>query len=672
VNSGRKNIMLGTAGHVDHGKSALVRLLTGCETDTLEEEKQRGLTIDLGFAPCKLGEEGIVGIVDVPGHVDFIRNMVAGAHGIDLVMFVVAADDGIMPQTLEHLQILSLMGLRHGLIALTKIDLVSEVRRSEVVADLKRLLGGTFLESAPVCPVSNVTGDGYDNFFDILQRVARSCGGRDANGIFRVYVEDVFSIRGAGTIITGIPSSGSVRLGDALELLPTRATGRVRQLQVYGKQDSEARAGECVALNLPEFDHTAVRRGMVLCAPGILDPVTMAEGELHLLNSVPAPLKDYFEAHLHVGTAATTTHVAMLDTTQMAPGSSQMVQLRFADPLALAPGDRFVLRANLPSQAGGGLATIGGGRILSTTNTRLRRHKPWTLETLARRADAIGKTETWLANLLREGARPLTLAQIARQSLVRIDDAQPMLDRLTKEQRVYHTENGSYVHREVIDSLMGKISATVEQFHATNPQRNGISKPDLLQAVRADEECFGFASRRLLDAGRIAWNGTVFSRPGWVARISGTDEQVCETLEGLFRNAGWTPPSLPELGAKVSASPGLIDRNLRLLVERGLLIQLDEKTIMHTSAIESAKTIALRLFARAPSFTTMDFRDALNVSRKYAVPLIDYLDRVRFTVRSGHNRTPGVEARKRMTAPAGASSIIGANRTTKATNPSHP
>ena len=314
----RKNIMLGTAGHVDHGKTALVKLLTGCETDTLEEEKQRGLTIDLGFAPCRLSDERVVGVVDVPGHVDFIRNMVAGAHGIDVVIFVVAADDGIMPQTLEHLHILTLMGLRHGVVALTKVDLVDAGRREFVVRDLGRLLAGTFLAEAPVCPVSNVTGEGLRRVLrHVLNRVVSACEARPCHGLFRVWVEDVFTIRGSGTVVTGIPTSGTVRPGDTLRLPDLGLTGRVRKLQVYGEDADEGRAGECVALNLPELDHERVRRGMVLCGSESLEAVHLFEAELRLLESVPTPIKDGAEVQLHVGTASGQAGVAMLESQRM-------------------------------------------------------------------------------------------------------------------------------------------------------------------------------------------------------------------------------------------------------------------------------------------------------------------------------------------------------------------
>ncbi len=450
MSTARKNIMLGTAGHVDHGKTALVKLLTGCETDTLAEEKQRGLTIDLGFAPCRLADKRIVGVVDVPGHVDFIRNMVAGAHGLDVVIFVVAADDGIMPQTHEHLHILTLMGLRHGLVALTKVDLVEAERRKVVIEDLRRLLGGTFLANAPICPVSNITGEGYEGFFDALNQVVDACEDRSSSGVFRVWVEDVFTIRGPGTVITGIPTSGRVRIGDPLTLLPAGQAGHVRRMQVYGEDATEARAGECVALNLPEVDHEEVRRGMVLCESEAVAPVMMAEGDLHILDSVKGKVEDFLEVHLHVGTASVLARVAMLEETGMVAGQSQMVQLRLAEALPLVPGDRFVVRANLPAQDQSGLATIGGGRILGVSNVRLRRKKPWTLKTLAARRDALDDPERWCELMLREGL-PLSTVELQKKCLLRPEEMTGLINKLKSGGRVVPLPGGTLTHGAVVE-----------------------------------------------------------------------------------------------------------------------------------------------------------------------------------------------------------------------------
>ena len=381
----RKNIMLGTAGHVDHGKTALVKLLTGCETDTLAEEKQRGLTIDLGFAPCRLADERIVGVVDVPGHVDFIRNMVAGAHGVDVVIFVVAADDGIMPQTHEHLHILTLMGLRHGLVALTKIDLVEPERRQRGDRGLAPAAGGNLPGQRARLPALQYHRRGLRG----LLRRAQPGGGRLRGPVQRRPVPPL----GRGRVHHSRPghrhhrhshAAAECAIGDTLTLLPAGLAGHVRRMQVYGEDATEARAGECVALNLPEIDHRgrAPRHGALRlrCARAgdngrrrVANP-GLGEGQGRGLPRSPS-------AHRHRVGAGAGRHAG---DNRDGAGQKQMVQLRLAEPLPLAPGDRFVVRANLPAQDQSGLATIGGGRILGVSNVRLRRKKAWTLSLTGR------------------------------------------------------------------------------------------------------------------------------------------------------------------------------------------------------------------------------------------------------------------------------------------------
>jgi selenocysteine-specific elongation factor len=641
----RRNIMLGTAGHVDHGKTALVRMLTGCETDTLAEEKQRGLTIDLGFAPCQLSDKRVVGVVDVPGHVDFIRNMAAGAHGIDVVIFVVAADDGIMPQTHEHLHILTLMGLRHGLVALTKVDLVDPARRSLVIEDLRRLLAKTFLAGAPICPLSNVTGEGFDGFFDALNEVVARCDDRPCSGWFRMWVEDVFTIRGSGTVITGIPTRGRVRPGDSLHLLPAGLDGRVRRMQVYGEDAAEGRAGECVALNIPELDHEAVRRGMVLTESKSPGPVTMAEAELQILDAVKGKIADYLEAQLHIGTAAVSARLAMLENTEMAGGQKQMIQLRLAEPLALAPGERFVVRANVPG-SGAGLTTIGGGQILGIGNVRLRRKKRWTLDLLAARREAVANPARWGELMLRESALPLAFADLQEKCLMRAEEMTALMDSLRAAGRAVLTPGGAWLHPDVIQKTAAAALASIQAFHAANAQRAGIGREELLAGIKTDGVLLDLAVESLLQSKQLERNGTFLARAGWSARVDSRDQQLIDRIAAKLQPAGWTPPPLEELAAALGEPLARVTAMMRLATERGIVVRLDDRVWMHRDAVEAGKQTALKLFARAPMFSTMDFRDALGVSRKYAVPLVDYLDKIRFTVRSGNHRTPGAEAKK--------------------------
>ena len=648
MNAPRRNIMLGTAGHVDHGKSALVKLLTGCETDTLAEEKQRGLTIDLGFAPCRLADQRVVGVVDVPGHVDFIRNMAAGAHGIDVVIFVVAADDGIMPQTHEHLHILTLMGLRHGLVALTKIDLVDAARRNAVVRDLRRLLAETFLASAPICPVSNITGEGFDDFFDALNRAVEACGDRPCTGPFRLWVEDAFTIRGTGTVVTGIPTHGRIRPGEKLHLLPAGLAGHVRRMQVYGQDAAEGSAGECVALNIPELDHEAVRRGMVLCASFLFEPAMMAEAELQILKSIQGKIEDYLEVQLHVGTASVPARLAMLENTAMTGGQRQFVQLRLASPLPLVPGERFVVRANVADAGVSGLTTIGGGQILGLSNARLRRKKPWTLDLLAARRQAVDDPLRWCEQMVRESQSPATVASLQKKCWNCPEEIAGALERLRAENRAVQAPGGGWLHCAVVQKMAEKILPAVQTFHAANPQRAGISREELQATLNAGPVLLEAAAESLLASGQLERNGALWARAGWNARISDRDQRLCDQIAAKLQQAGRSPPGLEELAASANEPLPRVLAMARLLAERGVVVRLDDQIWMHRDAVEAGKQTALKLFARAPAFSTMEFRDALGVSRKFAVPLVDYLDKIRFTVRSGNNRTPGAEAKKHL------------------------
>ncbi len=641
----RRNIMLGTAGHVDHGKSALVKLLTGCETDTLAEEKQRGLTIDLGFAPCQLADQRVVGIVDVPGHVDFIRNMVAGAHGIDVVIFVVAADDGIMPQTHEHLHILTLMGLKHGVVALTKIDLADAARREFVQHDLRRLLAPTFLAQAPICPISNLTGEGFDGFFDTLNQTVEACGERPCDGPFRLWVEDAFSIRGAGTVVTGIPTHGRVRAGVELHLLPAGTSGHVRRLQVYGEEAAEGRAGECVALNIPELDHNVIKRGMTLVESNLIEPVTMAEAELQLLASVPKAIEDYLEVQLHVGTAAVAAHLAMLEKVGMAPGERQFVQLRLAAPLPLVPGERFVIRANVAGAAGTGLATIGGGRILGLSNARLRRQKQWTIDLLAARREAAADPARWCEQMVRESETPASVGSLQKKCWSRADEIASLLGRWRVENRTVQVDGG-WIHGDVIKKNGPLVLAAIEQFHAADARRAGISREELAAVLKLNPAVLAAVIDALLKSNQLAAVGALLARPGWSSQLPERDQQAGARLAARLQQTGYAPPSPDELAAALGEPPARIAALLKLLAERGEVVRLDDKIWMHRDAVEAGRQTALKLFRGAPSFTTMDFRDAIGASRKYAVPLVDYLDKTRFTVRNGNSRTPGVEARK--------------------------
>ena len=648
----RKNIMLGTAGHVDHGKTALVKLLTGCDTDTLSEEKQRGLTIDLGFAPCRMSDERIVGIVDVPGHVGFVRNMVAGAHGIDVVILVVAADDGVMPQTREHLDILTLMGVRHGVVALTKVDLVDPVMRELAVEEVRKLVAGTFLERAPICGISNITGEGFEGFFESLNGAVNACRPRESTGLFRAWIEDVFSLHGFGTVVTGIPTRGEVRVGDRLRLLPGDRVGRVRRMQVYGEEAQVGLAGECVAINLADVEPGDLSRGKVLCAGEPLEPVSMLEAQLRLLPGAARALKDYAEVHLHVGTAEVMARVALLEDAKLLhPGEQQMVQLRLARPVGVAAGERFVIRHGMSGPDGGLLTTIGGGRILGTSDIKLRRGRPWTLESLARRRDALDSPAQWCAVILREANQPLTPAELARRAQMPASQVEPLLAGLRAEGTIIDAPGGAVAHRQAVSLLAGKVVEALQAFHKADPARLGMEEADLLAQTAGDKGLLELALATLAAEGAVLRHGAIAALPGRGADISLEDQRLCQQIEAAYLAGQWAGPTVPELAASLGEPPERVFPMVRLLADQGRLVQLGEGIVMHSQAVEAGRAVVVGLFGRLEAFTTMEFRDALGVSRKYAVPLLDYFDRTRLTVRLGNRRKPGAEARRRLQGP---------------------
>jgi selenocysteine-specific elongation factor len=508
------------------------------------------------------------------------------------------------------------------------------------------LLAETFLANAPIRPISNLTGEGFDGFFDSLNEVVNACGDRECGGPFRLWVEDAFTIRGAGTVVTGIPTHGRVCPGDELHLLPAGLCGHVRKMQVYGEDAKEGNAGECVALNIPELDHEAVRRGMVLCGSNSFEPAMMVEAELKILKSISGKIEDYLEVQFHVGTASVAAKLAMLENTEMAGGQRQFVQLRLASPLPLVPGEKFVVRANVTGTGGSGLTTIGGGQILGLSNMRLRRKKQWTLDVLAARREAVADPLHWCEQMVRESDSPATVASLQKKCWSRMEEISGTLEKLRAENRIVLAPGGGWIHGAALQKFAENILAAVQNFHTTNPQRAGVSREELLAELGLNPAFLEAAADWLVVSKRLERNGALLARVGWNSRLPERDQKACDQIAAKLKSAAFAPPSLEELAVALGETLPRVATLAKLLAERGEVVRLDDRIWMHRDAVEAGKQAALKLFRRAPAFSTMDFRDALGVSRKFAVPLVDYLDKIRFTVRSGNNRTPGVEAKK--------------------------
>ena len=624
-----KHIIVGTAGHIDHGKTALVEALTGIDADRLEEEKRRGITIDIGFAHLQLTPSLRLGFVDVPGHERFVKNMLAGVGGIDLVLFVIAADESIKPQTREHFDICRLLGIPRGVVALTKADLVDDEILGLVRSEAQDLVAGSFLEGAPVVPVSSVTGAGLEELRQALARAAAETPEKDASGHFRLPIDRVFTVKGFGTVATGTLVSGSVAREQEVELYPKGRRLRVRGVQVHGTSADRAVAGQRTAVNLADIEPGELARGDSLSEPGVFRAVKQVDCRLQLLPTAK-PLKHRAPVHFHSGTAEIEAQVRLLEgTAPLQPGGAAYVRLVLRDAALLLPGDRFIIRMFSP------VTTIGGGVVLDVARgaDALVRVRPpgralARLDVLAS-ADAAER----IALLVRETpfgmgmaglvertglVEPRIAAAVARAPLLTIAQPQPW-----------------YVDRAWFQAARGRMVQTVREFHRQNPLQPGIAKPDLrpagaplfvLDALLADAA----------GAGEIVAEGDTVRLRGHTLVLNDDERQAREAIERAFQQAGLAAPAVAQVLAKSGAEPARARALLQILLREKRLLRITDELVVHDSAIEELKRM---LAARKPArFTVGTFKEWTGVSRKYAIPLLEFLDRERITRRQGEER----------------------------------
>ncbi len=475
-----KHIIIGTAGHIDHGKTALVKALTGIDTDRLKEEKERGISIELGFAFQRLGEAITLGIVDVPGHERFVKTMLAGVGGIDLVILVIAADEGVMPQTREHLHICELLGIHRGLVALTKKDLVDPEWLDLIMEEVRIFLAGTFLHEAPILPISALSGEGLVELRDALATLAAETHPRQGDGIARLPIDRVFTIRGFGTVVTGTLWSGSLTVGDEVAILPKDLRSRVRRLQVHNESVEQASAGQRTAVNLPALETEQIERGDLLCLPNTLPVSTSVEATLSLLADTAKPLTNRARVRFHLGTAEILARVIILDREEVNPGEEAYVHLRLEQPTAALPHDRYVLRSYSPA------STIGGGVILDPRPPLRRRRRPEVVAHLQILEQ--GSARDRLLELLKSSGASLTLNLSTLRSLAGLDSEvlQKQLRELLADGKIIilkGRDGEAYLHREVYEDLRGSILNQLKAFHAQHPLREGISKEELRSRV---------------------------------------------------------------------------------------------------------------------------------------------------------------------------------------------
>ncbi len=631
-----RHVIIGTAGHIDHGKTRLIGALTGADTDRLPEEKSRGISIDLGFAHWTDGEIRF-DVVDVPGHERFIRNMVAGATGIDLALLVVAADDGVMPQTREHLEIMHLLDIRGGLIAITKCDLVESELVELVREEIGEITAGTFLEGAPVVAVSSATGSGLDELRRELSQLATGLPRAERGPWFRMPIDRSFSITGHGTVVTGSVISGDVRPGDVLELLPSGQSVRVRSVENHGAAAEESGSGQRTAINLAGLRAADITRGMELAAAGYLAPSRRLLAELHVPSTSAHPLKTRMSVNLHLGTQETPARL-MIRGPQPAPGESTIIELRTQDPVVAEYGQRFILRNPSPA------LTLAGGRILDPEIPAGRRiRQP---EEYAAAMQSPDPAERWAFLLLQRDTVPHEPHEAARRAGVDPRDYDELLDDLRQRKLLVSLgppEHRVELHRDRLQSLSATILRTIGQTIEQHQPRRTLPRATLLRAcegITADELLSPLIDH-LLRGGKLVEVGSNLGLAGASSRQTKQQRQLLQQILTAITGAGLSPPTVKELAETLQRPQAEIDVLLEVSAESELLVRISPLLAFNPEAIDLARSRCRELLAEQHEATLSDLRQTWGITRKHAVPLCEYFDAQGYTQRSGDKRTAG-------------------------------
>lgn len=629
-----KQIIVGTAGHIDHGKTSLVKALTGIDTDRLKEEKERGITIDLGFAHLPL-EDGIqLGIVDVPGHERFVKNMLAGAGGIDLVLLVIAADEGVMPQTREHLAICEMLKVKDGLVALTKVDMVEEEWLELVKEDLQGFLKGTFLAGRPIVPVSSRTGEGLDLLRRELATMASAVAPKSSEGPFRLPIDRVFIIQGFGTVVTGTLFSGSVKVESSVTVYPKGLPARVRSIQVYGRPVTEAMAGQRTAINLQGLGKEEVERGDVLSASGGLRPTFMLDVSFQLLSDAPRPLKDRSRIRFHHGTNELLGRVRFLDVEELLPGQRAYAQLRLEEPVVALPKDRYVIRSYSPIQ------TIGGGEILEVAPQKLKKGRKDILQHFETLEKGSGM-EVVARQLQEAGINGLRLADLIPRSPLSLDRLKGICSQIAREgwAVTIQEEGGWLVHAQQYSRLLEGIVNRLKAFHARFPLKGGIPKEELKsKSGLVEEKVFSRALKDLERDGRIMVQAEKVRLADHSVQVGGKLGMLKEQIEGEYLAGGNQPPDLEKVFEKLKVQKPEEKELIHVLLEENRLVRIKGDLFYHREAFTQIEGRLKDFLKENGEITPGQFKDLFQISRKYAIPLLEYFDGHRLTVRLGDKR----------------------------------
>ena len=631
-----KSVIIGTAGHIDHGKTTLVKALTGIDADRLEEEKRRGITIDLGFANLELksdsGEKLRLGFVDVPGHERFVRNMLAGVGGVDIVLFVIAADEGVKPQTREHFEICRLLNIPRGIVALTKSDAVDQDTLEVVRLEIEEFLRGSFLDPArtPIVPVSTVRGDGVEQLKRELTRVSSEVSAKDAATLTRLPIDRAFIMKGFGTVVTGTLIGGTIRRDEELELHPARKRVRTRGIQVHGAMAEQAGAGERTAINLAGVATEELTRGMMLTRPGTLDAARNIDVRLQLSKDAK-PLKHLARVHLHCFASETIAQVRLLQAKELQPGKSELAQLRSVDPLVVTPGDRFIVRQFSP------VITIGGGVVLDSFPFRRSAKEATDVATFLNKIENAAPAEALALRIERRGTDGFTRGDAVKE-LGRAPESIEESVRTLRENGRILSAGELLVAKSAALNAAKELLASLEEFHKANPLVGGITKEALRERLALCEPLFTFLITQLAAGKKIEVQGEQIRITGRGVTMSGEEERARKAIEQAFSSAGLKVPLLKDVLASLAIDRARSEKIMTLLLREGVLVKLADELVFHRTALERLRHMVAAEKSKTPKIDVGRFKDLAGVTRKHAIPLLEYLDRERITRRVGDVR----------------------------------
>jgi len=632
-----KRVILGTAGHIDHGKTALVRALTGVDTDRLKEEKQRGITIELGFTSLPLPSGLRLGIVDVPGHEKFIDHMVAGATGIDLVLLVVAADEGVMPQTVEHLEICRLLGIRTGLVALTKRDLVDEEMHALALDDVQDLIRGTFLEGKPVLPVSSITGEGKDALLEAIHHCAREVRERSTSGVARMPIDRVFTMKGFGTVVTGTLLSGRLALSETVEILPSGHQPKIRGIQVHNEQVTDAAAGCRTAVNLQGIEKAAIRRGEILSEQGRFAPSHRVNASFHCLKNAPKALPNRFRVMVHWGTERVFGRIVYLNPIPaMEPGNSGWAQISVESPIFPVIGDRFIVRDFSTNH------TLGGGVILDPRAQKFKtKHRdvliPW-LERLENEApeDKV-RYMAW-----KQGVKGCSLNELIASCRLGTDEAKATCSALIEKGELveYDPDQNEYVGADTVRGLSSRILDLLTEFHRTSPYQKGMPKEALRSRLGESipDKLVAFTAGWLTEEEKVVVEKDRMRCVEHRVQLTDKDEGIRLRILQALEESGTMPPTVKDLEEKTGCEEAKLRTLLEYLMEKKELIKVGEDLFYTAPVLEDLQNLLVRHLEEKGEIRAGDFKTLSRTTRKYTIPLLEYFDRIRLTLRVGDHR----------------------------------